>query len=170
MRRLMLARHAKSSWGNVTLSDHDRPLSARGRKAAPRVAKALRQAGFVPDLAYSSTSVRTRETWALMESAFPGPPAVEFLRELYGASPRGVLDVIAAAPSNVTTLLVLGHNPSTHALAAYLSETGQTERIDRIRYKFPTGAVAVIELAGASWADAREGGELLDFFLPRLLK
>ena len=170
MRRLMLARHAKSSWGDVTLSDHDRPLNARGRKAAPRVARALSQAGFVPELAYSSTSVRTRETWALMAPVFPEPPVVEFRHELYGASPRGVLDIIASAPNDVTTLLVLGHNPSTHALAAFLSDTGQTEQIDRIRYKFPTGAVAVIELAGTNWADAGEGGELLDFFLPRLLK
>lgn len=170
MRRLMLARHAKSSWGDVTLSDHDRPLNARGRKAAPRVARALSQAGFVPDLAYSSTSVRTRETWALMEPAFPEPPVVEFRRELYGASPRGVLDIIADTGDDVGTLLVLGHNPSTHALAAYLSKSGRPERIDRLRYKFPTGAVAVIEIAGATWGDAREGGALLDFFLPRLLK
>ena len=81
-----------------------------------------------------------------------------------------MLDIIASAPNDIGTLLVLGHNPSTHALAAYLSESGPSERIDRLRYKFPTGTVAVIELAGASWADAGDGGRLLDFFLPRLLK
>ena len=169
MRRLMLARHAKSSWGDVTLSDHDRPLNRRGRDAAPRVGRALSEAGFVPELVYSSTSARTRETWELLGPAFKTPPDVEFHRELYLASPRAVLDVIAAAPDEISTLLVLGHNPSTHALAAFLSRTGHPDRIDRVRYKFPTGAVAVIELESASWADAEDGGKLLDFVLPRLL-
>lgn len=165
----MLARHAKSSWGDVNLSDHDRPLNRRGRDAAPRVGRALSEAGFVPDLVYSSTSARTRETWELLGPAFSRQPEVEFHRKLYLASPRTVLDIIASAPEEVGTLLVLGHNPSTHALAAFLSRTGHPNRIDRLRYKFPTGAVAVIELEGAGWADAEDGGELLDFVLPRLL-
>lgn len=166
----MLARHAKSSWGDVTLSDHDRPLNRRGRDAAPRVGRALSEAGFVPELVYSSTAARTRETWELLAPAFNPRPDVEFHRELYLASPRAVLDMITAAPDEVATLLVLGHNPSTHALAAFLSRTGHPDRIERLRYKFPTGAVAVIELGSASWADAEDGGELLDFVLPRLLK
>ena len=169
MRRLMLARHAKSSWGDVTLSDHDRPLNRRGRDAAPRVGRALSEAGFVPELVYSSTSARTRETWELLGPAFKAPPDVEFHGELYLASPRAVLNVIASAPDEISTLLVLGHNPSTHALAAFLSRTGHPDRIDRIRYKFPTGAVAVIELEGAGWAHAEDGGKLIDFILPRLL-
>lgn len=165
----MLARHAKSSWGDVTLSDHDRPLNRRGRDAAPRVGRALSEAGFAPELVYSSTSARTRETWELLGPAFNTRPDVEFHRELYLASPRAVLDVIATAPDEVSTLLVLGHNPSTHALAAFLSRTGRPDRIERLRYKFPTGAVAVIELEGGRWANAEDGGELLDFLLPRLL-
>lgn len=165
----MLARHAKSSWGDLALSDHDRPLNRRGRDAAPRVGRALSEAGFVPELVYSSTSARTRETWQLLAPAFNTQPDVVYHQELYLASPRAVLDVIATASDEVSTLLVLGHNPSTHALAAFLSRTGHPDLIERIRYKFPTGAVAVIELEGARWADAEGGGELLDFILPRLL-
>ena len=170
MRRLMLARHAKSSWGDPTLSDHDRPLNARGNRAAMRVGAALSELDCVPDIVYSSTAARTRETWERMEPHFGGHPRVEFHRDLYPASPRVVLTAIASAPPELATIMVLGHNPSTHALAAYLSRTGDPHEIDRLRGKFPTGAVAVIDLASDSWTDVEEGGELKHFILPRRLE
>ena len=170
MRRVMLARHAKSSWGDPTLTDHERPLNARGYRAAILVGAALNKLGCVPDVVYSSTSVRTRETWERMEPHLGGQPRVEFHRDLYLASPRMVLAAIASAPAEVHTLMVLGHNPSTHALAAYLARTGDPRDIDRLRGKFPTGAVAVIDLASESWADAEEGGDLVHFILPRTLE
>jgi len=169
MRRLLLARHAKSSWSDPSLPDHDRPLNGRGRRAAPLVAAALEDRGFAPDLAYSSTSRRTRDTWALMAPRFGGRPHIKYLAELYHASPRAVLDIVAGAPRSADTLMVLGHNPSTHALAAYLARGGSRERRDRVIRSFPTGAVAVIELADDDWGAAEEGGHLLDFIIPRLL-
>ena len=167
--RLLLARHAKSSWKDHGLADHDRPLNGRGRRAAPLVAAALGERGFAPDAVYSSTSRRTRETWELMEPRFGGHAQVEFISELYLASPRTVLDVIANAPRTVDTLMVLGHNPSTHALAAHLAREGSRDRRDRVIRAFPTGAVAVIELTGEDWGAAERGGELLDFVIPRKL-
>lgn len=170
MRRLMLARHAKSSWGDMTLSDHDRPLKKRGRRAAPLVAAELAALGCIPDVVYSSTAARTRETWSRMEPCFDGHPRVEFLRDLYLASPRIVLATVAATPGSARTVMVLGHNPSSHALAAYLSRTGDQGEIDRVRTRFPTGAVAVIELSSDDWTKAEEGGELLHLILPRRLE
>lgn len=167
--RLLLARHAKSSWKDPSLADHDRPLNGRGRRAAPLVAAALDERGFAPDAVYSSTSRRTRETWELMEPRFGDCPQVEFISELYHASPRTVLDIVAAAPRTVDTLMVLGHNPSTHALAAHLARDGNRERRDQVIRAFPTGAVAVIELSEADWGAAQVGGELLDFIIPRKL-
>ncbi|MDE2793578.1 MAG: histidine phosphatase family protein [Gemmatimonadota bacterium] len=169
MHRLLLARHAKSSWGDPSLADHDRPLNGRGRRAAPLVAAALAERGFAPDAVYSSSSQRTRETWELMAPHFCGHPHVEFLSELYLASPRAVLRTIASAPPTANTLMVLGHNPSTHALAAYLARTGNPTQRDRIIRSFPTGAVAVIKLAGDDWGDAEAGGELLDYIRPKML-
>ncbi len=169
MRRLLLARHAKSSWGDPTLADHDRPLNGRGRRAAPLVAAALAERGYAPDTVYSSSSCRTRETWERMAPRFGGHPHVEYFSKLYLAPPREVLRTIASAPATVHTLMVLGHNPSTHALAAYLSRTGNTDRRDRIIRSFPTGAVAVIELNGDDWSEVGEGGELLDYIIPRSL-
>lgn len=169
MRRLLLARHAKSSWGDPSLADHDRPLNGRGRRAAPLVAAALAERGFAPDTVYSSSSCRTRETWELMAPRFAGHPHVEFLSRLYLAPPRAVLETIASVPAATATLMVLGHNPSTHALAAYLARKGDPRQRDRIIRSFPTGAVAVIELDGDDWGEAEEGGELLDYVIPRSL-
>ena len=170
MRRLMLARHAKSSWGDPTLSDHDRPLNSRGYRAAMLVGTALSDLDCIPDVVYSSTSVRTRETWQLMEPRIGGQPHVEFHRDLYLASPRMVLAAIASAPVEARTLMVLGHNPSTHALAAYLARTGDPTDTERLHRKFPTGAVAVIDLASDSWVDAEKGGDLVHYILPRTLE
>ncbi len=169
MRRLLLARHAKSSWGDPSLADHDRPLNGRGRRAAPLVATALAERGFVPDAVRSSSSCRTRETWERMAPHLGGHPHVEFLSELYLASPRAVLRIIASTPPTAHTLMVLGHNPSTHALAAYLARSGNSAQRDRIIRSFPTGAVAVIELEGDDWGKAEAGGELLDYIRPKML-
>ena len=170
MRRLMLARHAKSSWGDLTLSDHDRPLNGRGRRSAPLVGAELAALDCIPDVVYSSTSARTRETWRLMEPEVGGHPRVEFLRDLYLASPRIVLATIAATPLRAQSVMVLGHNPSSHAVAAYLSRTGDEGEIDLLRTRFPTGAVAVIDLSSDDWTTAEEGGELLHLILPRRLE
>jgi len=169
MRRLLLARHAKSSWSDISLADHDRPLNGRGRRSAPLVAAALEERGFIPDVVYSSTSRRTRDTWALMEPRFGGHPHVKYLSGLYHASPRAVLDIVAGAPRTAGTLMVLGHNPSTHALAAHLARGGSREQRDRVVRSFPTGAVAVIQLAEDDWGSASEGGRILDFIIPRRL-
>lgn len=170
MRRLLLARHAKSSWGDLALSDHDRPLNNRGRRTAPMVAGELAALDCIPDVVYSSTSARTRETWALMEPHFGGHTHVEFVRDLYLASPRRVLSAIASAPPDAERLMVLGHNPSTHALAAHLSRSGPDDQIALLRTKFPTGAVAIIDLAEDRWAAAEQGGELIHYIVPRRLE
>ena len=83
--RLILMRHAKSSWTEVGLTDHQRPLNARGRRDAPRMAAALHDLDMAPDLVLSSDSVRTRATWALMEDRFP-EAEVRWLPSLYLAS------------------------------------------------------------------------------------
>ena len=169
MPRLLLARHAKSSWNDPSLRDHDRPLNNRGRRDAPRIGAALRERDLVPDLVYSSTSARTRETWDGIESELDGSPQVEFLPELYLASPGSMLAVIQSAPPDVETLMVLSHNPGTQALAVGLVADGPGDAMRAMRLKFPTGAVALIDLPAPRWGDVRDDGTLLEFLQPRLL-
>lgn len=169
MKRLLLARHAKSSWDHPDLSDKERPLNDRGRQSAPRVGQALFDGDLQPDLVLSSTSQRTRETWALMEGLLPGTE-VDFRDSLYLASPGELLSEIAGVDDNVTTLMTLAHNPGTHALASALAQSGQPEDVMALRSKFPTGAVAVIELPTQQWRDVGAGGRLVGFIRPRLLE
>jgi len=169
MLRLLLARHAKSSWDNPSLSDHDRPLSPRGQTAAPAIGAALRERGFVPELVYSSTSARTRETWAAMEPELGEPVEIDFQPDLYLASPGTMMALAQSAPSYVRSLMILAHNPGTQALAAGLTAAGNPDDIQAMRMKFPTGAVSVIEFAADRWEDIDDNGTLVDFLRPRLL-
>lgn len=178
MRHLIAVRHAKSSWSDHSAPDHDRPLNARGRRAAPAVAAALREAGHVPDLVHSSTSARTRKTWKLMVPAFadqPSPavarePEARFHAELYLASIEAILEIVAATPPEVETLMVLGHNPSIFQLASGLSRRGDTDERRTLSRGMPTGAAAVVALDGDGWIDAARGGELVKLILPRRLE
>ena len=101
MKELMLLRHAKSDWGDPSLCDHERPLSARGRRAAPAMAQRILADDAVPDLVLCSTSRRTRETWALVDGILDATgvrPAVDYHEDLYLASPRTMM-ALAVAPS-----------------------------------------------------------------------
>ncbi len=109
-RRLILMRHAKSSWKFPELDDHARPLNKRGRRSAPQVAAALAERGWVPELVVSSDSARTRETWAGMAPAL-GEPEVVFTERLYHEGLEALIEEAAGWPPEVACVLALGHNP-----------------------------------------------------------
>jgi phosphohistidine phosphatase len=147
-RRLMLMRHAKSSWTFPGLADDERPLNKRGRRDAPRVGKRLVELGWVPDLVVSSDSRRTRETWERMQKHFPAAH-VRFTRALYGGGPTELRREAARLPAAVRTVLVLGHNPGWEEAVEELS--GREVRIT-------TANVVLLEAEGATWADALRRG------------
>ena len=165
MLRLLLARHAKSSWHEADLPDHDRPLSKRGLRAAPLVAKALAKGGHAPELVYCSTARRTRSTWELMSLYIGARAEVRYLPELYLASAERVLQVISGAPASVGTLMVMGHNPATHSVAVHFGDLPTPP----LRV-FPTGAVAIVELASERWRDAVSRGRIVDFVAPKAIE
>ncbi|NNM32739.1 MAG: histidine phosphatase family protein [Gemmatimonadetes bacterium] len=169
MPTLLLARHAKSSWDDPSLRDHDRPLNRRGASDAPRIGAALLERDLVPDLVLSSTSARTRETLAGMEEGTGIPLTADYLPELYLASPGTMLSAIQSAPRDAETLMVLSHNPGTHALAVGLTATGPQEAREAMRFKFPTGAVAILTFDLDDWRHVRNDGHLEEFIRPRLL-
>ncbi len=151
MKRLYVLRHAKSSWDEPGLADHDRPLSGRGRRAADAIGRHLRAEGIEPELVLCSSAARTRETLARI--GFPG--RVE--RELYGASAGELIARLRDVPASVESVLVIGHNPGMHDLA--LALTGEPAD------KYPTGALATIELD--DWTAA--SGRMIAFVRPREL-
>ncbi len=110
-RRIIVMRHAKSSWSSPAPTDHERPLNKRGGRDAPRVGAALAMRGWLPDLVLSSDSQRTRETFAGLTEGFGTEPQVEFFHSFYGGGSDNVLEALATVPDDLSCILVLGHNP-----------------------------------------------------------
>ena len=170
MRRLMLLRHAKSDWSEPGQRDHERALSQRGRKAAPRMGKYMIQRGLVPDSAIVSGARRTRETWELMREKLGDPP-VRFEERIYEASPIAILDVIQETPRAAKAVLVVGHNPGLQTLAMSLIGSGDIETRARLADKFPTAGLAVIDFPRNDWAKLHPGAGRLELFVtPRALE
>jgi len=168
MKTLVLLRHAKSAWDNADLPDIDRPLSPRGQKAAPAMGERLKKAGYEPDVVLCSTATRTRETLDLMAGSLPKKAKIQYLKELYMAVPREMLNAVAKVPDSAQTVMLVGHNPGIGSLAGWLAGEGDSELLAKIRRKFPTAAAAVITFDVASWSDITgEGGKLVAFLRPR---
>lgn len=163
-RTLVLMRHAKSAYPDG-VADHDRPLAPRGQREAKLAGDWLR--GPLPpiDLVLCSTATRTRET--LARTGIDAP--VRYVDRLYDSTPGIVIDEINGVGDEVSTLLVVGHEPTTSGLALALAdrETANSDAAERISTKFPTSAMAVLCLNG-SWADLELGSaQLVDFHVPR---
>jgi phosphohistidine phosphatase len=140
MIRLALVRHAKSDWGNPALDDHDRPLNDRGLRDAPRMARALAETGFRPEVILSSTALRARTTAEAFAAEFD--VAVDLEPELYGAPAQTLL--ARAAESSARSVIVVAHDPGMSALAERLSE-GEIGHM-------PTCAIATFTWDQDDWA------------------
>ncbi|MGP1252795.1 MAG: SixA phosphatase family protein [Kiloniellales bacterium] len=169
MKTLLLYRHAKSAWDDAHLDDFERPLAPRGRKAAPKMGKAMAARDLKPELVLCSAAVRTQQTWELTAPRLDGSPEVRILRSLYLASPAQILRQIHRTADSVTRLMVIAHNPGLETLSLRLSGPGSAaEDRSRLGEKFPTAALAVFELTQQSWADLRPNtAKLVAFLKPR---
>lgn len=177
MHRLILLRHAKSDWPHG-VADHDRPLAARGRKAAPLMAAYLAEEGLIPDLALVSSARRTQETWALVapvlakakaSSSQPDGIPMETEPRIYEARVEILLTVLRGIRDDVRTLLVVGHNPGMAELTLLLSGGGDSHQLAELQRKFPTAALSVVGFTGR-WSDlAPFKGRLDRFVTPKSL-
>jgi phosphohistidine phosphatase len=164
MKRLLLLRHAKSSWDDPSLADRDRPLAPRGHRAAERMAEHLRSSAPPVDLVLCSPALRTTETLEHLGRAF-GDAEMMVEDGLYGATEVELLDRLRRVPEDAEGVAMIGHNPGVQDLALDLARGGEDH--ERMRAKFPTGALAVIEFDGA-WAELSEGGgRLIAFVTPK---
>jgi phosphohistidine phosphatase len=163
---LLLLRHAKSSWDDPSLADHERPLAKRGRKAAERMGEHLRAVGPLPDLVVSSSSRRTRET--LDRLGLDGTE-VRLEDAVYHATDGELLELVREIPEAVGSVLLIGHNPAVQELAVQLCDDDRGAEAQQLREKFPTGALAVFEIDGA-WRKLAPGyARLMSFTAPRSL-
>jgi phosphohistidine phosphatase len=165
MKRLYLLRHAKSSWKDPSLADHDRPLAGRGRRAAGAIAGHLRAQGIEPELVLCSTARRARETLELIEPAL-GTPELRIEPELYGASASTLLDRLRGVPRGVGSVMLIGHNPGLERLALDLARPAPAVR--ELEAKYPTAGLATLTFPGPGWrALDRGAAELIGFVRPR---
>ena len=157
--RLILMRHAKSSWKYPDLSDHERPLNKRGRKAAVKVAKELIRLEWTPEKLYSSDSERTKETWSRMNKHINGVE-VEYSHKLYHSGIKKILKNIPDEPE-CETIMILGHNPGCADFLSYLC--GEWHRM-------PTAATALLTIKNTdkSWK-SKSNWILEDLLIPREL-
>ena len=173
MKRLYLLRHAKSAWGDPTLSDYERPLAPRGRRATKHVGTFLRDNGHRFDQVLCSAAKRARQTWQRVSKGL-SPEAVgsvAYDEHLYMAGAPALLARLQQTDDRVETLLLVAHNPDLETLASELCNSGEGNTLQRLHDKFPTAALADIELDIASWAALAPGcGTLARFTLPRDLE
>jgi phosphohistidine phosphatase len=165
MKTLTLLRHAKSSWDDHALSDFDRPLNARGERAARAMGRELQRRRIVFDRVLASPAARVVGTLGgLAEGGFPA--SADYDERIYLASVRTLLGIIHSVDDAHARLLIVGHNPGIAALAYVLSRDGALR--DLLADKFPTGALAEISFGAASWASLERGsGTLARFIRPR---
>jgi phosphohistidine phosphatase len=160
MDRLILLRHGKAEADAPSGLDFDRALTERGRRDTALVARALAEAGLVPDLALVSTAVRAAQTW---EAAAPFFPAarVEPAPDLYAIEPANILAMARHRGAGVKAVMVVGHNPALGQLAAFLAHEGPAPAEVRARLfdGFPTAAAAITDFKPRGFA----------FYTPRAL-
>ena len=150
--RLIIMRHAKSSWSDASLDDHERPLNKRGRRDAPRIAQELYDREWIPDRIRVSTSKRTMETLELMETISRNS-TIDVEPGLYHSNISTLLQAVEEVEEGKTTM-ILSHNPGCEILVYQLSNHLET---------MPTAAAALFE-------KQQEGWILIDIFQPKKLE
>ena len=144
-RRLLLLRHAKSSWGDPGLPDFDRPLNARGRESAPRMGRKLHAERFEVDLILASTAQRVRETMELLIPAWGSTAQIVWDKHVYLATPEVLLELVGGLDDSWRTVMLVGHNPGLSQVASWLMQ---------LDIDMPTAGLVSMLGQGTSWASA----------------
>lgn len=144
MKTLLFLRHAKSSWKDGSLDDHERPLNKRGRKAAAKMGRLIQDHDLLPNLILCSSAIRARETCELAIEGWNRPAEIQYLDELYLCPADRFVPALRRIPADVERVLLIGHNPGM--LEFLESATGAIER-------FPTAALAWLTAEIDAWSD-----------------
>lgn len=162
MKTLYILRHAKSSWAEPGLADFDRPLNARGKRAAELIGAYIKKQGEAPHLILSSPAVRARETIETVLKTAKLTAELRYDQRIYEASKLLLVEVIAQIEEDLSSVLLVGHNPGMEGVLEVL--TGRTETM-------ATGTIAKVHLKPGKWSKAVEAqGELEWLVKPRELE
>ena len=160
MKSLLILRHAKSSWKDLDLTDHDRPLNKRGKGDAPRMGELLKREHLVPDTIISSSAIRARATAEAVAKASGYKGEIISNSSLYAAEPQAYIDALHGISDDHARALVIGHNPGLEELVEMLTSEFHV---------MPTCALAHIKLRVQSWVDIdyKTKGRLAMMWQPR---
>lgn len=151
MKNILVMRHAKSSWKDQNLPDHERPLKNRGEKDAEKMGKLLKQKDLIPDLILSSTAQRAKQTAKIVHDACKCKKEIIHLKELYMAEPSDILDAILQHAGDAKTVMVIGHNPGMEAFVQILTDKVET---------LPTSSIAYLSAKIKKWNELSENGKM----------
>ena len=151
MKNILVMRHAKSSWKDHNIPDHDRPLKNRGEKDAERMGKLLKQKKLIPDLILSSTAQRAKQTAKIVHDVCKCKKEIIYIKELYMAEPSNIMHAIIKNADEEKTVMVVGHNPGMEALVQIL--TAQVETL-------PTASIAFLTAKVKKWKDLADEKEV----------
>lgn len=163
MKTLLILRHAKSSWNNANLADHERPLNKRGKRDAPRMGKLLAEKELTPDLIITSSAERALTTAEQVALSSGYEQEIVVTRQLYHGDPEDYFEVLQEKGDPHNLVMVVGHNPGMEALVEDLTESYEL---------MPTAALVQVALPIESWSDLAEGvvGELMGMWRPKELE
>ncbi|HNT73805.1 MAG TPA: histidine phosphatase family protein [Anaerolineae bacterium] len=159
MKTLLILRHAKSSWKDADLPDHDRPLKKRGQRAATQMGRQLAEKALTPQLILSSTALRAHETAELFAAACGYTGEIVLRPDFYAAAPPAYLAVLRELDDAYLRVMVVGHNPGLESLVKLLTDRAEL---------MPPAALAYVELPIKIWAGLQEtvAGRLVDLWVP----
>ena len=164
MKKLILIRHAKSSWDDSFIKDHDRILSERGLTDAPLIGKFLYKKNIIPDLILASTAKRASKTAELVLEELGDDVRIKYDKNIYLTGPGKITDIISKVENDIKTLLLVGHNPDMHVLVERLTNK------HFLHPKFSTAGVAIIDFEIESWNEIKSThGNLELFITPKML-
>jgi phosphohistidine phosphatase len=163
--RIWLLRHAKSSWSDEGLPDEGRPLAPRGERAADRMRDYLAASGIGPELVLCSSALRARQTLARLLPAVGTELDIRIEPALYTFDADVLLERLSRIPSDVDSVLLVGHNPAMQDLAMRLA--GHGDALPELEKKYPTAGLAEIAFVEGGWNGLAGRGELVRFIVPR---
>jgi phosphohistidine phosphatase len=163
MLRLLLLRHAKAT--PHVAQDHTRALNGKGRANSTRMGTYLREESLIPDLVVASDSLRTKETAELVLKSADFDTPLRLEPRIYLAEASSLLKLLQQTDKSAKVLLAVGHNPGFSDLAQLLIGHGDRYAAARLREKFPSCALVVIDFDVESWRDIEPHSGRLDRFI-----
>lgn len=166
MKQILLLRHAKSSWKDENLSDHDRPLNKRGKHTAPIMGQRLAIKEYQPQHIISSTAKRALDTASIVANEIKyDKERIETNRKLFHAWPDEISEVIAQCDDSINKLMMVGHNPG---MTMYANQLLKSHRFENI----PTAGLVTISININNWQEILKPEnitcQLIDYDYPKL--